>query len=245
MTKDEMVGWHHWLEGHEFDYALELVTDREAWRAAVHWVAKSWTRLSDWTDWLMDFPGGTVVKNLPANVGDARDVGWILASGRSPGVENGNPLQYSCLKILACLSHGQRSLAGWSPSGHKELDMTDRLSVGTPYCTSLGVHEEWTPVNNESWEPLCHLASRSLGYLGTLKYLSYQKYALRSPFPHSLLAIEFLMYNTDTELKEKQNNFVLNHTILLQPVKAQSSCNTSLKKELRKVSLELDCCCCC
>ena len=39
-----------------------------------------------------------VVKNLPANAGDTRDVGSIPGSGRLPGVGNGNPLQYSCLK---------------------------------------------------------------------------------------------------------------------------------------------------
>ena len=38
-----------------------------------------------------------VVKNLPANAGGARDMGSIPASGRSPGIGNGNPLQYSCL----------------------------------------------------------------------------------------------------------------------------------------------------
>ena len=36
--EDEMVGWHHWLDGHKL---WELVTDREAWHAAVHGVAKS------------------------------------------------------------------------------------------------------------------------------------------------------------------------------------------------------------
>ena len=38
-----------------------------------------------------------VVKNLPANAGDIRDVGSIPGSGRSPGGERGNSLQYSCL----------------------------------------------------------------------------------------------------------------------------------------------------
>ena len=38
-----------------------------------------------------------MVKNLPADAGDAGDVGSIPQSGRSPGVGNGNPLQYSCL----------------------------------------------------------------------------------------------------------------------------------------------------
>ena len=44
------------------------------------------------------FPGGAVVKNPPTNAGDAGDVGLIPGSGRSPGVENGNPLQYSSLE---------------------------------------------------------------------------------------------------------------------------------------------------
>ena len=39
-----------------------------------------------------------VVKNPPANAGDPKDVGSIPGSGRSPGVGNGNPLQYSCLE---------------------------------------------------------------------------------------------------------------------------------------------------
>ena len=39
-----------------------------------------------------------VVKNLPASAGDGRNVGLIPGSGRSPGVGNGNPLQYSCLE---------------------------------------------------------------------------------------------------------------------------------------------------
>ena len=44
------------------------------------------------------FPGGTVLKNPPANAGASRDTGSIPRLGRSPREGNGNPLQYSCLE---------------------------------------------------------------------------------------------------------------------------------------------------
>ena len=47
---------------------------------------------------LMGFPGGSMVKNPPANAGDTGDSGSVTGLGRSPGVGNGNPLQYSCLE---------------------------------------------------------------------------------------------------------------------------------------------------
>ena len=56
-----------------------------------------------------------MVKNLPA----MRRPGLE----RSPGGRHGNPLQYSCLEN----PHGQRSLAGYTPWGSKELDMTEQL----------------------------------------------------------------------------------------------------------------------
>ena len=49
-TEDEMAGWHHRLDGHEFEWTPELVMDRETWRAAIRGVAKSRTRLSDLTE---------------------------------------------------------------------------------------------------------------------------------------------------------------------------------------------------
>ena len=42
-TEDEMVGWHHQLNGHEFEQLQELMMDREAWRAGIHRVTKSQT----------------------------------------------------------------------------------------------------------------------------------------------------------------------------------------------------------
>ena len=60
----------------------------------------------------LGFPGGSVVKNLPANAGNT---GSIAVLGRSPEEGNGNLLQYSCLGK----SHGQRSLEEYSSWGRK------------------------------------------------------------------------------------------------------------------------------
>jgi len=64
------------------------------------------------------FQDETVVKNLPANAGD---VVLMPRLGRSPGVVNSNPLQYTCLE--SSMHRG----AWWatSPWGHKESDMTE------------------------------------------------------------------------------------------------------------------------
>ena len=49
MTEDEMVGWHHWLNGHEFEQAPGDGKGQGSLVAAIHGVTKSWTQLSDWT----------------------------------------------------------------------------------------------------------------------------------------------------------------------------------------------------
>ena len=64
------------------------------------------------------FPGGSVVKNLPANAGDT---GLIPGPGRSSGEGNGIPLQYSCLENPMDRGAWQ---AGYSPCGCKESDRT-------------------------------------------------------------------------------------------------------------------------
>ena len=50
MTEDEMVGWHHYTMDVSLSELLELVMDRETWRAVIHGVAKSRTQLSDQTE---------------------------------------------------------------------------------------------------------------------------------------------------------------------------------------------------
>ena len=54
-----------------------------------------------------------MVKNMPANAGDTRDVGWIPALGRSPGEGNGNPSQYSCLENSMPEEPGGLQSRGW------------------------------------------------------------------------------------------------------------------------------------
>ena len=63
-------------------------------------------------------------KNLPANAGDTRDVGSISGSGRSPGVGNGNPLQYSGLE-------NPMDRGAWQGTVH-------------------GVTKSWTQLNDEA-----------------------------------------------------------------------------------------------
>ena len=71
----------------------------------------------------MDFPGGSVAKNPPANAGDA---GLILGLGRSPGGENGNLLQYSCLGNPIDREDWQVTVYGVA-----ESDTTEQLSTCT------------------------------------------------------------------------------------------------------------------
>ena len=86
----------------------------------------------------MDFPGGSDSKESACNVGD---LGSTPGLERSPGGEHGNPLQYSCL---------ERSLAGYSPWGHIESDMTERLSTHLTRWTFVG----------KVISPLCNTLSR-------------------------------------------------------------------------------------
>ena len=81
-----------------------------------------WRRDRLSTPVLLGFPGGSDGKESPCNAGDLNSIPGL---GRSPGGGHGNSLQYSCLEN----PHEQRSLVGYSPLGHKESDMTERLST--------------------------------------------------------------------------------------------------------------------
>ena len=81
------------------------------------------------------FPVALGVENSPANAEDARDAGSIHGLGRSPGEGNGNPLQL----FLPGKSHGERSLAGYSPWSHKESDTTEHRHVDDLCSISLPI----------------------------------------------------------------------------------------------------------
>ena len=97
--------------------------DGGAWRATVHGVTKSWTRLSNFT---FTLPGGSVVKNSTCNAGDP---GTIPGSGRSPGDRKGNPLQYSCLANLMARGAWQATVHGVAKSRTRLRDYNNKTCV--------------------------------------------------------------------------------------------------------------------
>ena len=126
---------------------LENSMDRGPWWATVRRVTKSQTQLK-WLSthslcqalWgalciLLGFPGDSVVQNPLANAEDVGDVGSIPGSGRFPGRESGNPLQYSCLE------NSMDRKAWWATVwwDHKESDMTE--NTHTRYYYSLSTHK--------------------------------------------------------------------------------------------------------
>ena len=106
---------------------------------------------------LISFPGSSAGKESACNAGDLSSIPVL---GRSPGGRHGNPLQYSCPEN----PHGQRSLAGYSPWGRKELDSTERVS------TAQMCNLQWVPYSLPSVSHLqsvikFHLLKRLLGRL--------------------------------------------------------------------------------
>ena len=108
---------------------LENPRDGGAWWAAVYGVSQSRTQLkrlssrsSSSSIQYLNFQGGTVVKNLPANAGDTKNVGSIPWSGRSPGVGNGNPLQFSCLE-------NSKGRGAWQATVHRITKSRTQLNT--------------------------------------------------------------------------------------------------------------------
>ena len=91
-----------------------------------------------------------MIKNLPANTGDTRDVGLIPESGRSFGVGNGKWKPTPV--FLTGKFHRQRSMVGYSPWGCKESDMTEYTPTDTHTYTSFS-HSILKPVEGRRRSP--------------------------------------------------------------------------------------------
>ena len=106
-------------------YPLQYSGLENSMDCIVHGVTKSQSKLHFHFHVLfLGFPDSTVVKNPPASAGDIRDLGLIPGLGRSPGVRNSNPLQYSCLE-----NSMERGACGLLSMGHIQLDMTEWLNT--------------------------------------------------------------------------------------------------------------------
>ena len=91
-------------------------------------------------------PGDSDGKESACSAGDLI---LIPGSERSPGERNGYPLQYSCLENLC----GQWSLVGYSPWGHKELDMTERLTLSLFLSLLNTTSWPWADCERRLWAP--------------------------------------------------------------------------------------------
>ena len=101
-------------------------------------------------DNIWGFPSGSVVKKPPCNAGDAGD-------RFNPSVEK-IPWQrawQSTKVFLPRESHGQKSLAGYSPRGHRESDMTEHTHI---HSEEFIYHKLSTPMKTPPYEPSIHLS---------------------------------------------------------------------------------------
>ena len=144
MAKDEMAGWHQWLDGRESEWTPGVGDGQGGLVCCDSWGLKE-SDTTKWLNWtesefsslqskvrtfisLILFKGfhmAVVVKNPPANAGDARDACLSPLFGRSPGIGNSNPLQYSCLGNPRTEKSGRLESTGLQ----KESDTTEWLST--------------------------------------------------------------------------------------------------------------------
>ena len=147
MTEDQIVGWHHRLNGHGFGWTVGVGDGQGGLVCCSSWGHKEsdMTEQLNWTERYEDFPVGFVVNNLPASEGDADSIpGWnwkfmVKMKNMSfiftlkwkelfgqPNTLVSDPERLrrkwqSAPVFLPGKSPGQRSLAGYSPCGHERV----------------------------------------------------------------------------------------------------------------------------
>ena len=97
-TEDEIIGWHHWFNGHEFEWTPGVGDGQGGLACCNHGVAKSRTQLSDWTEvnWLIYLQSWHfLVLNLPANLENS-----AVATGLEKVSFHSNPKERQCQRML-------------------------------------------------------------------------------------------------------------------------------------------------
>ena len=87
--------------------------------------------------YILGFPGGEVVKNMPANAGGTGNGGSVPGSGRYPGEGNGKPLQYSCLENPMDRGAWRSTVHGVSESDTTELTCNEKEGIHIPYSSPI------------------------------------------------------------------------------------------------------------
>ena len=118
VTEDEMVVWHHWLDGHEFEQAVGVGDGpREARGAAVHGVAKSRTWLTNWNEWMIQghryllFSGFSHHQLMWLQIECGTWITTLTSKGmrcfQTPGLHRARalPLTFHGLDLSSCESH--------------------------------------------------------------------------------------------------------------------------------------------
>ena len=152
MTEDEMIEWHHWLSGYEFEQALGVGERQGSLACCSPWVANSWTWLSDWTELNWCSPGR---ENNYSPCGKQRmvlccktpqlDEDWLLETGD----------HIRCAVFLGALAAVQLSNLLHHPKSHKQTPMkatpcfwglrllfTD-VSAGSGGCKASALFNSW------------------------------------------------------------------------------------------------------
>ena len=160
-------GWDGWMASPTWwtwiEQALGVGDGQGSLVCCSPWGRKESDRI-EWTELKAGkgFPGSSAGKESACNAGDP---GLIPGLGKSPGGGHGNPLQYFCLEN----PHGQRSLAGYSPWGCKESNMTERLSTAQQSKAEKGGRkQEFTAVvrdrTNHNQQPLFRVTISMLSF---------------------------------------------------------------------------------
>ena len=136
----------------------------------------------------MGFPGDTVVKNLPANVGD---VDLIPGPARFPEEGNGNHSS-----ILAWEIHGQESMVGYSPWGGKESDTTWCLNNN-----KYKIQGRQGSLQNLFWFPKVMVSFWPF-FQSLLSYLRYPV----SPYVKQIIKTLDTMFNIKRKINELTSN---------------------------------------